>query len=1217
MISMADGAVRYRAPDSLVTLSRNLVGWVDFADGAAALAGAVLADTANTHVSGKLANGEAGKLFLRMTGVKFERLESILGGPVTGEGDLLLSIQDSVQADIVFRNVGLTTPKGLQIGPASLEVRASGKEARWQATEIAVGSVTVLTEGSVDWETTPTIDASLRWSGEVDDLSAILSPALDDLHGTIDGHVNVSGPIADPSLTVRFAADTLRAALLTFRDVDIRAHTENRSDGPDSLIVDALRMALDTGTLTGRGGGTLSPLDLGLAIRSTAFDLSRMAPLSATDVTGSARLSAEVTVREDETSARVDLALSRVTARGYVVPVDSVAIVLEDRHGLRLHAYGESITFGGRVRAPEETVGGWPRFAGRLRFDSYAPTKLDGQVMPEITGTVDITERHREIAASGDLDVLRNGTVYPLVLNVRTALKDTTGWWPLAVSITSPAVPVSEQFQVDAAANLVRERDGWDASFEAWDGRIEGHGVMGEDGELRVTTRFRDLLLDQIGTVGKIGEHISAGRLSGLLALSGSRDSLRGRGRFRMDDFTLRGMDSLQTSIQLVVEPDSITWESGPITRGDRAMAFLTGVYRDGQALLHFVGAPGARLEEGLRMGGVNLNAGGQAAFSVDVGIHPGRPTTLAIHVNAADGQILTIPFDTASVVLDGNSRWLSLNGELSREGFYRAVTENGRIPVSGEESEYDIPIHILDEPHNDVLALLLELIKQGVTGHGQGAGFVRIAGPKYKPLIGGGWVEVRDGRLMWPGSTWPMWRGVSARGTVVPGTRFLKVEDFKARVGDGHISAETVMPDRKDIPTLPIDVIGLDLGVVQLRTPRAIPFHIAGAMPESESLSLMLGGRAPLNEFTIAGPWAHPVFAGELELSDGYFTYPLRETERADTLSDDSIVKRANWQVDIVAGRDLYYETGPASEDFWRDIVSDPLELLGSMAADVEAKLVEGGALHVWGVYADGSLNVSTDGLRSERARMSVLNVDFEPDGPLVLSWDTRRDPDPLIRGRGVANLGDSVRVYARLVSTDPETRVTREGGRLDELRVELDSDEFVGDVSQQERQIAILQMLGFYTGDPQGSQLEAREIGTAAYRTLVRRSEQQAWRAMLRPFQRELRRFARLDVLDVQPSLVLNLLDLDKPESQLAYLQGTNWRVGQYVWEKFLISYQGGLELTRIDRPTVGARHQVGVEWAISPSTRVGVSRDIDVPIGAPDTRFSVTHRFTFESY
>jgi hypothetical protein len=174
---------------------------------------------------------------------------------------------------------------------------------------------------------------------------------------------------------------------------------------------------------------------------------------------------------------------------------------------------------------------------------------------------------------------------------------------------------------------------------------------------------------------------------------------------------------------------------------------------------------------------------------------------------------------------------------------------------------------------------------------------------------------------------------------------------------------------------------------------------------------------------------------------------------------------------------------------------------------------------------------------------------------------------------------------------------------------------------------------MLGYYNDpwregafDSNGERtgFDPRELASAGYRTIVRRSEQQAWRSLFLPFSRQMRRFTRLDVIDVRPSILFNLLnrefELDgmaAEQAYLAYLQGTNWTFGEYLWGGFLLSYHGQLELTSLSSPTLGARHQVVLEWAVSPQTRVELSRDLNVPFGEPDTRVGLSHRFAFQSY
>jgi len=685
-------------------------------------------------------------------------------------------------------------------------------------------------------------------------------------------------------------------------------------------------------------------------------------------------------------------------------------------------------------------------------------------------------------------------------------------------------------------------------------------------------------------------------------------------------------------------------------------MAFNSGVYRIDERTVdsQVWSPPDGRLEDGLEIAGVPLQAESDALWTVS--IFDSKADTvkphLEIDVLATDGELIGIPFDTTRVRLVGDTqRLLFEHGYLTKTGYYTGVTEGGGIPIREPNGEIDIPIYIRHDDGNDVLWLLTHMINQGVEGHGSGHGFVRVAGPPSEVVIGEGWAEVTDGSIDWPGGIWPTWRGVKIRASIERGSRLLSFDSFEARVANGTVRVENVPADVMGATPLVIEAVGLTLGVIQITTPRDIPFRIPGGVRVGEWLNLRFHGNERVDRFTIAGPVERPLFVGEIVASDGFFTYPFEQTKSNSDSTAMGFIGNAEWHVDLVVGRNLVYETR-TTQSLWRSLLQNPIELLGSMAAEIEARLAEGGRIKIRGAYADNSLTVISENLISEQARLSVLDIEFSQDGPLVFEWDSRLNQEPILRGRGVAMIevesgmetlpepGDESsrgrefqRIYARLVSVDPVTGIIREGGRLDELTVELDTDEIRSGLSGQERQLAILEMLGYYHDpwreggyDSNGERagFDPRELASAGYRTLVRRSEQQAWRSVFLPFTRQMRRFTRLDVIDVRPSILFNVLnrefELDgmaAEQAYLAYLQGTNWTFGEYLWGGFLLSYHGQLELTSLSSPTLGARHQVVLEWAVSPRTRVELSRDLNVPFGEPDTRVGLSHRFAFESY
>ena len=1227
-IELHDGAVIHRADgDGLgdIGLVEHLTARYYPRSQAINLSAAFLSDSTNLNARVRIPAGESPRFTAVARGIGFGSLRGASIASMGGTADVFASYVDSLDASISLSNLTFVSRDGLRAGPANLTLRATDTAVSWERASVPLGGLEVVTQGHVDWADSLRVDASLFWTGDVERIGSLAGADLAGLRGNVEGFISLAGPLRRPVLSARIVSDTLHTDFAELRDVNVTCHTEaKRGILPDTLILDAMTLRLDGATVRGTGGGRLDTLDLRLAIRSSDIDLSRLRSFAGEGNAGTARLAGHIRTTAFGTTAGLQLRLADLRYRGTPVPLTFVEFQRDSAGTSTVYAAGESGSLEGRVFPHGDTASAQPLFAGNLRLQGLALPLADSSSAPWLTGSLSVLVEEDGLSVEGPLEI---GTEFlapvPAYASLGLSYADTTAVDStdaprLVLTVNSPGIPLGNGFEPDVDVTVRRVTGGWSVSGRAWHDAAEFRVSVSDSGRLAGEANLASAPVLDLTRFVRADRSIPGGSISGHAVIAGTLDSLAAEGALRLTDFTLRAMDSLDVTIPFSVTPDSIVWRRAPWMRNGVALAEAGGYHSIGGETFARVTNPGecGPLSAPLTLGGTGLSAEGRSQWSVEVRHNEQEGLSLDMRVDATDGHLMNFPFDTCTAHVYGGAEWLTIDAELHKHGEYEAHCRSGRIPIGPiPDRELDLPITVPAESGHNVLGLLLHIIDQGVTGEGPGSAFIRVAGSGSNAVIGGGWIEFHDGTLHWPTATWPDWRNVSGRAEVPAGTRFISITEFSANVGDGRVTATNSPASSVGAEPLPVEEVGLSLGIVKVRTPRAIPLHIPGGMQRGEYLDMKARGVGDLQDFTFAGPWEHPLAIGEIELADGYFTYPPYEDPDRDTTH--TVVERINWQVDIVAGRDLYYQTQSTPENFWLTMLKDPLEILGSMAADLEARLVEGGRLHVWGVYEDSTLNIRTDNIVSHQARMSVLNIDMQPDGPLELRWDTRQDPDPILRGRGVASLGDSVNIYARLVTIDPQTRAVREGGKLGELTVELDSDEFLGDVSQQEKQLAILRMLGFYSGDRQTQQLQPKEIGSAAYRAVLRRSEQQAWRMMLRPFQRELRRLTTIDVLQVEPSFVINLLEVDRPESQLAYLQGTNWTVGEYFWDRLLVSYQGELEVTSLDRPILGARHSVGVEWAINPGTRLAVSRDIDVPYGVPDTRFSINHRFTFQSY
>jgi hypothetical protein len=1247
---VGEGSIRYRriSSETPVLIATGISGWIRPRENVeVSLSGRLLSKQMNLSLAGTFPLDDSPpRLVASAKSIHLAELDTYLAGTPSGTADLTLALTDTLTATAELRQAEYLIGDSLNMGPINARVTVLGNEARWVEASLPLNGINLTTEGRVLFGDIPSIQATAHWAGDVDRLGHLLSRRLTDLHGNVSGEIDLTGNLYRPMVEFAVRSDSMSASGVEARDLLLKGHSrQSEDDNPMRLILDDMAVSLPGVRVNGTGEGTLRPFQVDLQIDTTVVSLARLPRAREVGISGRAQVSGQVTIEGREFTAQLQASDVVAKYRNKPIPITQVAVFFDSSRVLAIQTDGPAVSTHARVIT--DTLG-HSLVSGMVRFSGYTPPL--GRRTTRLTGAILVNTGDSTVNVEGDLTASWLSRVgrkqSQFAISATKGIRGST--LPLTIDVETPALRVT-RMETDAHATITRENETWGFRGGGWNGHLRFAGRASAADDFSTLIVIDKAPAREAALNAKLEKFITAGSVRGRLKLRKSpRSGLSGEGEFDLENATMRNVDSLVGHVNVEVTSDSVRWETGPIARFGRFMAFTSGSYDLTRRIVdtEVWGPPGGRIEEGLALGGVPRIADGDALWSFKIYDNQ-RDTLLTrfdIEVLATNGSLVHVPFDTTRIHMVGDPRWFHLeSGYLSKTNEYTAVSEGGRIPVTAPGGEFDIPVRIRKQPGNDVLSLLTNLINMGVEGHGEGEGYLRVAGPPSEVVIGEGWLELRNGTLNWPGNIWPQWRDLNARASVKRGERFLGLESFDATVGEGRVSVSNSPALDVGGEPLTIDVIGLSLGVLQIVTPKAIPLHIDGGMPEGEVVQLNLYGNDRVQQFTIAGPWTNPLFVGQVEASNGYFTYPL-EGEDSDSISaGEQFIASVDWQIGVVVGHNLSYETR-SMKNLWQSLIGDPIELLGSMAAQMEARLTEGGRIHLSGIYADNSLDILTENLISEQARLSVLDIDFSPDGPLVLDWDTRIDPEPLIKGRGVAVIDADdnpdapisvQRIYARLVSVDPVTGIVREGGRLGELSVELDTDDVRSSLSGQERQLAILAMLGYYNADPrlggdpstsdEQTGFDPRELVNAGYRTILRRSEQQAWRSIFYPFRRQIRRLTRIDVVDVRPSLILNVLDRDlidraglSPEqAYLAYLHGTNWTVGEYFWGRFLLSYHGELELVSLSSPSIGARHQLAVEWAVSSKTRLALSRDIDVPVGEPDTRIGISHRFAFQSY
>jgi hypothetical protein len=805
----------------------------------------------------------------------------------------------------------------------------------------------------------------------------------------------------------------------------------------------------------------------------------------------------------------------------------------------------------------------------------FVPSAIDGRV--SLLGVFDALTLDGAVTVRGD-DLVGG-------FSVMGGLTDGPGGRRLTASFSSDdarvrgvAVPVSADVLLDREAlDVTRLELGDVASARA---RVGLEGDRSIDGSVAVTgASLSDLIR---AATGSPSFSAVQGLVSASAVLHGTVGAPGVDLTASVDSVRLRGVTGLGAAAAASLRGRRIVLDGAALSlHGQDFLSASGSIDLDGEMA---VAAKGAGVP------GELLGGSADTRFDVTVGVggstnHP----TFDATVESSGGAFFGIPFDRflARVTgAEGAARVEPL--ALERTGSYR-LTASGRIPypavLKGGSSEGALNIEVDGDP----LALLAAATPLAEEAVGDGTMSVHLVGNRDGVAVARGELHA-SARRVTPSALFGELTDVSVSVTVVDGA--VASGSIEGRVDGRPVRLES----RRDASAggralEPLSLFGLDAGVLALSTaPEGIRVSVPGLMQPGHVGNVAARGKEGAPAFLIAGPPDHPLLWGELELSDMTFTYPFLEGRIG---LGTRFLSDAEWSVRMTAGRNLWY---------WR--------------ADATLNVDRGGTLDLLGVPSDHTMCVAGR-LAARRGTVDYANAEFDVETAFV-EFPAFCEP-PRFYIEAAARVEDGTRITLTMDSVEGDLTLAAPGATLDQSGLVLKSD-----APEDDTQEKILSKLAYgvsydlLQGEEQAS-LERRQaidvVGGQIGGRFVR--------PLLSPIEARIRRDLRLDLVRIDIDFVGHFLaQLDEWRAHegrseyVPFLADTRITLGKYVSRDWLLSYVGRAEVFEQDigYQRLGLRHEIGIEYEVSPHTSLSLRAVYDPTASAWDRWISIENRFEF---
>lgn len=769
--------------------------------------------------------------------------------------------------------------------------------------------------------------------------------------------------------------------------------------------------------------------------------------------------------------------------------------------------------------------------------------------------------------------------------------------------------------------------------------------VSRDDGNLDGNLNLNEFPLERIIDIAKRESFSHHAKLTGNAELGGNirKPFFRTPQPIIATDLIIGGLDRLSGTVMINGNSEALSFSDIHVKRYDIPIIDGQGTWENGSPFVLDLSGKNIKLEAIEDIITKSRRIDGATDYHVTM-VFKQSSGTIDGDFKVKNGHFLDIPFDEAKGILGGGSDGFTVNDFTIFEN--NLYTGNGNASSGylwkdkGESSGLKMNLVF----HGELLKTLPHLTNAIKDASGQGQLNVEVGGTWQDPEILDGELYITKGKLV-PAFLVDEVTDITAIMQIDP--YFETPSKYKAariRIGTAKVKGKRLIVNnihigddgwdtikRPELLTVVNHESKLDFGVLTGKLEsigddnRYIDLHIPGFMKPKETGEFEISGNAG-NAFFV-GAAEHedgltPYIAANILARSGDFTYPLyQETSSSDT---SDFLWDIYWDVVINAGSSAYYVN---------EITRDIGGVFSTVVSRTESKFDENSIFKVIGRLSDGSFRVTGDA-RSTSGTVSYFGTEFDVER-VEFDLDTERDGTPsILNGRGRTVVQDSTGV-----STEIYLNVSTVDSRTNQRRPLAGRVEFTEDPLYQygARRTFEVQGLGtleieFTSTDPSDNTEEkilaklgvsSEDFGSTAARALTSGFDSYYTKQWLRPFEDVIKKYTKLDVIRVTPSVIGNIVrsqlgyhDRYFQESDYAFFDESRIMLGEYLYKDWFMSYraQYGLSRNFLNLRERGFFHEIGLQYNLQRNTRLQLKYQYDEVINEGEKRFEIRHDFSF---
>jgi len=777
------------------------------------------------------------------------------------------------------------------------------------------------------------------------------------------------------------------------------------------------------------------------------------------------------------------------------------------------------------------------------------------------------------------------------------------------------------------------------------DGLFVSLTAVPETGELSGYLNINDFPLEKIVDITKRESFSHKGRLNGQAKIGGTIENpnLKTPEPVTASNLKIGGLDRLSGSTFVSGNMKELTFSDVKIKRDENPIIVAHGSWVDGKPFILDLEGTAVELSSIGDIISTTRKIDGKVNYDF-VMTFTRQSGTIEGGFTVRNGHFLDVPFDEAKGVFGGGSTGFTVTD-------FTAVKENLYTAKGSALSGY------LWKYNNEAPGLKLDIVFQGellrTLPHLTSAIKEASGQGQLNAELGGTWQDpiILDAELY------------VTKGTIKPAflidevkdiTAILKIDpdletgsNYKAiriRLGTGVVEDKKLIVrnihagddgwdalKRPELLNVVNNQVNLDFGVLTGRLEginnnnHSIELNVPGFMKPKEKGRFELSGDAN-GEFFVGASENNgtltPYISGKILAQSGDITYPMIKVASSDSGSD--FLSDIYWDIEINAGSSAYYVN---------EVTRNLGGLINTTVSRIESKFDENSVFKVMGRLSDGSFRVTGDAL-STTGVVSYFGAEFDIER-VDFDLDTGREGLPaILTGRGRTVVYDSIGVATEIhlnvntvdnitsrrrplpgrvdVQDDPlftyGARRTFEVQGLGTLEIEFTSTNPSDDTEEK-----ILAKLG----------ISSENLGMTAARALTSGFDSYYTRQWLRPFEDAIKKYTKLDVIRVTPSVIGNImrsrLGYSEPyfhESDYAFFDESRLMLGEYLFQDWFMSYRGQYGLSRnfLNLRERGFFHEIGLQYNLQQNTRLHFKYLYDDVIKEGERRIEIRHDFTF---